>query len=258
MACPCEKKEKLLFPWEICVPIPPTLPGVPQPPPTRSIRVELTNTTAVRTKGTQVAPPGVTTMQITLYGAGGGGANALIDPTGNHGGGGGGGIAIMSPVLPAEDFKWEIGGIGVGGKFISLGEITAATPGGDTTVIRRGLVTTATGGGEGTSSPGLGGGGFGANIVQRAVGGRGGQGFFSGFGNTGGGGGGAGGTDGTPFMGGEGRLGGGNGGNPRPTSSGEDGGFPGGGGAGGSGAAGNGPGTNGGNGGGGRIVILYT
>jgi len=100
--------------------------------------------------GTWTAPSGVTRAKFTIVGGGGGGYGvgwAAIQ----YRGGGGGGIAIVSAaVTPSTGYAITVGGGGTDGSYG-----TAATNGGDSTVVVGATTYTGGGGNKGGTSSGL-------------------------------------------------------------------------------------------------------
>lgn len=111
------------------------------------VNTSVAGSTAITSGGTFVVPAGVTTLEVTLRGAGGGGGNGNAGATGGRGGDGAGVYQAELAVTPGETLNMS-GGIG--------GSAPSGT--GSTAAFRRGttnLMTAAagTGGSSATKDP---------------------------------------------------------------------------------------------------------
>jgi polygalacturonase len=139
-------------------------------------------------------PPGVTAIQVQMWGGGGGGGGVSVSTGGSYGAGGGGGggaytISTLTGLTPGGTIAFSVGASGAAGP--STGNANGGA-GGNTTFA--GAITANGGaGGGGTSTAGVAGAG-GAGGTANAPGFKGGNGAAGGS-TTSGGGGGSGGTN---------------------------------------------------------------
>lgn len=84
---------------------------------------------------TFIVPTGVTSITVSVWGAGGGGGGSSVSGDGGSGGGGGGAATRTIAVTPGDTFTYNVGSGGAGG----LANATLAGSGGNTTFINGGL-----------------------------------------------------------------------------------------------------------------------
>lgn len=82
-----------------------------------------------------IVPAGVTSITVSVWGAGGGGGGSSINGDGGSGGGGGGATTRIIAVTPGDTFTYSVGSGGAGG----LANATLAGNGGNSTFINVGL-----------------------------------------------------------------------------------------------------------------------
>ena len=107
---------------------------------------------------TFIVPSGVTSITVSVWGAGGGGGGSSINGDGGSGGGGGGATTRVIAVTPGDTFTYTVGIGGAGG----LSNATLAGSGGNSTFVNGGLginllANGGTGGARNRGAAGVGG-----------------------------------------------------------------------------------------------------